>query len=105
ITTLRDRDGHHIGFAKVTRDLTDLSYRAFVEASHSIVWTTNANGQPNADSPSWRELTGQSEAEWRDRPIWTPVHADDIEHVRSAWATAKAEGTRFTAQFRLRRHD
>src|SRR5579871_2957487 len=56
LTALRDRTGAHVGFAKVTRDLTDRSYRAFVEAAHAIVWTTDAAGHPNADSPSWREF-------------------------------------------------
>jgi hypothetical protein len=52
ITALYDRAGAHIGFAKVTRDLTDRAYRAFVEATHAIVWTTDATGRPSADSPS-----------------------------------------------------
>src|SRR5262249_45505046 len=38
VTALRDRDGRHIGFALVTRDLTEHGYRAFVEAAHAIVW-------------------------------------------------------------------
>jgi PAS domain S-box-containing protein len=105
ITTLYDRGGNHIGFAKVTRDLTDRSYRAFVEASHAIVWTTDANGRPNADSPSWREFTGQSEAEWRGLRGWDPVHPEDVDVLRIGWSKAKDEGTRFEAQFRLRRHD
>jgi PAS domain S-box-containing protein len=105
ITTLRDRGGSHIGFAKVTRDLTDRGYRAFVEAAHAIVWTTDGNGAPNADSPSWREFTGQSEAEWRGQRGWDPVYPDDLDALHVAWARAKAAGTRFEAQFRLRRHD
>ncbi len=105
ITVLRDRGGSHVGFAIVTRDLTDRSYRAFVEATNAIVWTTDANGHPNADSPSWRAFTGQTEAEWRGLRGWDPVHADDIDALRLAWPRAKAEATRFEAQFRMRRHD
>ncbi|KAB2900296.1 MAG: PAS domain S-box protein, partial [Kofleriaceae bacterium] len=105
ITTLRDVAGEHVGFAKVTRDLTDRTYRAFVEASHSIIWTTEANGQPNADSPSWRAFTGQTEEEWRERRAWDPVHPEDLAALRDAWTSAKATGQRFGAQFRLRRAD
>src|SRR5687767_2641955 len=36
ITALRDRSGKHVGFAKVTRDLTDRAYRTFVEATNAI---------------------------------------------------------------------
>src|SRR5579862_8367307 len=61
ITALHDDRGAHIGFAKVTRDLTERSYRAFVETTHALVWTADPTGSPNGDSPSWRELTGQSE--------------------------------------------
>jgi PAS domain S-box-containing protein len=104
ITTLRDRDGAHLGFAKVTHDLTDRGYRAFVEATHAIVWTTDANGRPNADSPSWREFTGQSEAEWHGLRGWDPLHPDDLDAMRTAWPRAKQNRTRFEAEFRLRRH-
>ena len=105
ITTLRDADHNHIGFAKVTRDLTDRGYRAFVEASHSIVWTTDANGRPNADSPSWREFTGQTEAEWRDERAFDPVHPDDAKDLLAIWTESKASGGSLSAQFRLRRSD
>jgi PAS domain S-box-containing protein len=88
ITTLRDAGGNHIGFAKITRDLTDRGYRAFVEASHSIVWTTDGSGRPNADSPSWREFTGQTEAEWRDQRAFDPVHRDDAAALMTTWSEA-----------------
>jgi len=105
ITTLRDSTGKHVGFAKVTRDLTDSAYRAFVEASHAIVWTTDAEGRPNADSPSWREFTGESEADWRGMRAWELIHPDDVEVFREAWTHAKTSATRLEAQFRLRRAD
>jgi PAS domain S-box-containing protein len=105
ITALCDRKGTHVGFAKVTRDLTDLSYRAFVEATHAIVWSADANGHPNADSRSWREFTGQTEADWRGLRAWDPVHPEDAGTLRLAWLNAKTEATRFEAQFRLRRYD
>ncbi len=105
ITTLREASGKHIGFAKVTRDLTDRAYRAFVEASHAIVWTTAADGHPNADSPTWREFSGQSEAEWLASRAWDPVHPDDVATLRDAWSAAKASSRRFAAQFRLKRAD
>jgi len=105
VTALRDRSGRHIGYAKVTRDLTDRAFRAFVEAAHAIVWTTDANGMPNADSPSWRAFTGQTEEQWRGLRGWDPVHPEDVGVLRVTWPKAKAERTRFEAEFRLRRHD
>lgn len=105
LTALYDGAGNHIGFAKVSRDLTERSYRAFVEASHNIVWTTDASGQPSADSPSWRAFTGQTEEEWFGRRAFAPVHPEDVEGLRVAWLTARADGTTLSVEFRLRRRD
>jgi PAS domain S-box-containing protein len=102
ITTLRDATGKHIGFAKVTRDLTDRGYRAFVEASHAIVWTTDASGHPNADSPSWRDFTGQSNADWRSHGVWPLIHPEDAEAFRGLWGKT---ATRFEVELRVRRAD
>jgi PAS domain S-box-containing protein len=105
ITALHDESGAVIGFAKVTRDLTDRAYRAFVEATGSIVWTTDGNGRPNADSPSWRAFTGQTADEWRGMRGWEPVHPDDQPALRVEWPRAKETKQPFSAEFRLRRHD
>ncbi|HVK86185.1 MAG TPA: PAS domain S-box protein [Kofleriaceae bacterium] len=98
-------NGRHVGFAKITRDLTDRTYRAFVEATHAIVWATDAAGHPNSDSPTWREFTGQTEGEWRQLRAWEPVHPEDLPHLQQAWTAATASGQAFEVEFRLRRHD
>ena len=95
----------HVGFAKITRDLTDSAYRAFVEASGLIVWTADALGRANADSPSWRAFTGQSEAEWLGLRGWDPLHPDDLPRMRVEWPLAKTQKRPFEAEFRLRRRD
>src|SRR5690242_8016530 len=96
VITALFENGTHVGFAKVTRDLTDRAYRAFVEATHAIVWGTDAGGRPNADSPTWREFTGQSEEEWRTGGLAgasEPIHPDDRPLFGERWAAAKATGT------------
>jgi PAS domain S-box-containing protein len=105
ITALRDASGRHVGFGKVTRDLTDKAYRVFVEATNAIVWTTDGDGVPNADSPSWRAFTGQSETDWKGQHGWEPVHPDDQPKLRIEWPRAKRERTSFEAEFRMRRKD
>jgi PAS domain S-box-containing protein len=105
LTALRDATGRHVGFAKVTRDLTDTVYRAFIEATNSIVWTTDGQGRPNADSPSWRAFTGQTEAEWRGLRGWDPVHPDDLPRLQADWPAAKEAKRPFESEVRLRRHD
>ncbi len=105
ITALHDESGKHVGFAKVTRDLTDRAYRTFIEAANAIVWTSDAEGRANADAPSWRAFTGQTEEEWRGPRGWDPVHPDDGPALRRAWPEVKAAKKVFEAEFRLRRHD
>ena len=105
ITTLRDASGHHVGFGKVTRDITDRSYRAFVEASDAIVWTTDSQGRPAGDPRSWCDFTGQSAADWRELRAWDAVHPDDRESIRIGWERAKAERSVCITEFRLRRRD
>jgi PAS domain S-box-containing protein len=105
ITGLRDASGRHVGFGKVTRDLTDKAFRVFVEATNAIVWTADGEGRPNADSPSWRAFTGQTEAEWRGLRGWDPVHPDDVDRIRTEWSRAKQFRTIFEGGFRMRRAD
>src|SRR4051812_20605235 len=104
VTPLYD-NSRHVGFAKITRDLTDTVYRTFVEATNAIVWSADAQGRANADSPSWRAFTGQSEAEWLGLQGWNPLHPADLPLMRIAWPAAKAGKKPFEAEFRLRRHD
>jgi PAS domain S-box-containing protein len=105
ITALHDASGQHVGFAKVTRDMTERAYRNFVEATNAIIWTADGEGKTNADSPSWRAFTGQSEDEWRSLRGWDPVHPDDIGPTAERWRAAKKEQRIFEAEFRLRRRD
>lgn len=104
MTALRDASDQLIGFAKVTRDLTDTAYRGFVEASHAIVWTTSPGGVPTGDSPTWRAFTGQTEQEWRADPL-AAVHPEDVAGAHAAWTQARAAGQRIDIDFRLRRFD
>jgi PAS domain S-box-containing protein len=105
ITAVRDASGALIGYGKVTKDLTDRAYRAFVEATNAMVWSTDSTGQPISDSPGWREFTGQTEKEWFDRRAWDAIHPEDLAEVQRAWPRAREEKTKFEAEFRLRRRD
>ena len=80
-------------------------FRALVEASAQIVWTTNAEGRVIEDSPSWRAFTGESFEEWRTSGWLNAYHPDDHRRVVSDWRRVLAEKTPLEAQYRLRRHD
>jgi PAS domain S-box-containing protein len=57
------------------------------------------------DSPSWREITGQSAEEMRGRGWLQAVHPDDRARVTSAWEAAIAHTTIFEEEYLLRQAD
>ncbi len=105
MTALRTADGGLLGYAKVTRDLTDRAYRTFLESVNAIVWTGDASGQLNADAPTWRAFTGQTEAELRRDGPAAAVHPEDRARLEVSWQQALRDGSKFEAELRLRRHD
>jgi PAS domain S-box-containing protein len=78
-------------------------WRALVEASAQIVWTTDRHGRPTEGSPSWRAFTGQSveEEEVRDRRL-AAIHPDDRPNVVAAWRRALKARAPFEGEYRLR---
>jgi len=101
---LRDRAGElERRVAERTAALRDQEerYRALVEASGRIVWTTDAEGRVVDDSPSWREFTGQSLQQRLGRGWLEAVHPDDREHAGRQWCEAVTQGHRIETQFRL----
>ncbi|MEO5657820.1 MAG: ATP-binding protein [Nitrospiria bacterium] len=80
----------------------DERFRALVNASAQIVWTTNAQGETIADSPSWRAYTGQTYDEWKGWGWLDVFHPDDRERVASQWRQVVAGGTLMQTEFRVR---
>lgn len=77
-------------------------FRALVDASAQIVWTTDAAGRALEDSPSWRGFTGQSAADWLDRRWLEAIHPEDAPRVAQGWAEAIAARSSYDAEYRLR---
>src|SRR5687767_6185570 len=79
-------------------------YRSLVEAvtSAQAVWVANPTGEYSEDSPSWRELTGQTFEQFHGWGWLDAVHADDREKTREVWESAVQNRSRFEAEYRLR---
>jgi GAF domain-containing protein len=60
-------------------------FRALVDASAQIVWSTDATGMVTEDSPSWRGFTGQTYAQLRGLGWRDAIHPEDRDRVASAW--------------------
>ncbi|WP_344412800.1 SpoIIE family protein phosphatase [Pseudonocardia ailaonensis] len=65
-------------------------YRSLVDATASAVWIREPDGSASEDSPSFRAVTGQSEAEYRGWGFLDAVHPDDREGKREGWQAAVA---------------
>ncbi|HEU4405705.1 MAG TPA: response regulator [Polyangiaceae bacterium] len=85
--------------------LSEARYRSFVEATSQMVWATNADGEVEEDSPSWRAFTGQSYEAWRGRGWLGALHPDDVGRAAEAWSRAVRAVQPYDVEYRVRRHD
>jgi two-component system CheB/CheR fusion protein len=76
-------------------------FRALVDVSAAMVWTTNADGTTTEDSPSWRAFTGQTYEIWTSRGWLNAVHGDDRAQVESAWRRSLQTGTPLMSECRV----
>ncbi|MBD0272781.1 MAG: PAS domain-containing protein, partial [Acetobacteraceae bacterium] len=81
---------------------SEARFRALVDASAQIVWTTDAAGRAVEDSLSWREFTGQAREDWLGRRWLEAIHPDDAPRVARGWADTVASRAPYSAEYRLR---
>ncbi|OYP36857.1 PAS domain S-box protein [Rhodopirellula sp. MGV] len=79
-------------------------YRALIDATAEIVWTTNANGKVVEDSPSWREYTGQTYEQWIGWGWLEAIHPDDQQRTSDAWQAAVESQSDCRIEYRVRHH-
>lgn len=75
--------------------------RALIEGVPQLVWRARDIGDWTWSSPQWTEFTGQSPEESQRWGWLRPLHPDDRELARAAWATAEHTG-QFEADYRIR---
>ncbi|MGH7798220.1 MAG: MASE1 domain-containing protein [Candidatus Binatia bacterium] len=81
---------------------SEARYRALVMAEANIVWQANANGEGFLATPSWLELTGQSEDEVRALGWLNALHPKDRERSERLWKQAMAERRMYESEFQVR---
>ncbi|QDU98972.1 chemotaxis protein CheB [Lignipirellula cremea] len=89
--------------AQAERDLrlSEERFRALIDASAQMVWTTDAEGQVVEDSESWRGFTGQT-FEKRQGDGWLmAVHPEDRPQVADSWRQVLQEGEAWSDEFRM----
>lgn len=81
---------------------SEARFRALVEASAQIVWTSDAAGHVIDESPSWCAFTGQSEADRRGDGWLDAMHPEEQEAARTTWRRCIQDQQPLDAEFRLR---
>jgi PAS domain S-box-containing protein len=84
---------------------SEARFRVLVPASSMAVWLSEDYGRRHVDSPSWRDLTGQTLEEYLGWGFRAAIHGDDLPHLMDAWNAAVAEGTMMECEYRLRTSD
>ena len=84
---------------------SEARYRALVTASAEMVWRANAWGEGFFVTPSWQQLTGQSENEMREFGWLQAVHSDDRERTGRLWERAMLEKRVYENELRIRTCD
>ncbi|WPP50959.1 PAS domain S-box protein [Catalinimonas niigatensis] len=76
-------------------------YKDLLESSAQMIWTTNADGLVEENSPSWCAFTGQSYEEYKASGWLNVVHPDDKEKVLTLWRKSIESGTPFKVTYRV----
>jgi len=80
-------------------------YRALIEASAQIVWTTNPRGEITDElSPGWQAYTGQRLDQKNGYAYVECFHPDDRAAVMERWKEGLQKGISVSAELRLRHH-
>jgi PAS domain S-box-containing protein len=110
---IRDDHGAVTRAAGIVQDISDLHatataleaekerFRTLAEGIPPPVWRAAPDGGWTWASPRWRAFTGQSAEQTLGQGWLDPVHPDDRDALRAAWAQAEARGV-YQAEFRLR---
>ncbi|KQP41864.1 PAS domain S-box protein [Methylobacterium sp. Leaf106] len=116
IDAIRDDEGAVVGYAEITRDITERRaaelelqrsedrYRTLAEALPALIWTTRPpDGTATYVNPAFTDFYGDIGPQRSERTARN--HPDDAERMEVAWRNAHAWGRTFTVEGRLCRHD
>lgn len=77
-------------------------FRALVDVSSQIVWTTAADGSVVEDSPSWRAFTGQAFEERKGWGWLAVFHPDDRDRAEQLWRETVEAKSPIATEYRIR---
>ncbi|MDY3555617.1 PAS domain S-box protein [Gemmata sp. JC717] len=80
-------------------------FRLLADESPHVVWVSDDDGRPEYVNARWREYSGRTADQTRDRSWAEVIHPDDRDHYLRSWHGARARGEEYEVQVRLRRAD
>ncbi|MGZ5303192.1 MAG: PAS domain-containing sensor histidine kinase, partial [Bacteroidia bacterium] len=117
ITPVYNSRGEHIGFSKVTRDLTERrnaeqnlaesaeQFRILGESVPQMIWTSLPTGEAFYMNKRWVEFTGYTINELTGDQWHKVLHPDDLETAINAWSELVDRQKEINIEVRLRRKD
>lgn len=114
---VRDASGKVIGWATVSRDITERKkaeealreseqeFRSLAESMPQIVWATRADGWNIYFNQQWVDYTGLTLEESYGHGWNKPFHPDDQQRAWDAWNNAVNNNGIYSIEVRLRRYD
>jgi two-component system cell cycle sensor histidine kinase/response regulator CckA len=113
VSPIWDPSGRVVGVSSIQRDITDRQraadelarreerYRALVQATTSIVWTTDPDGGFIEPQPGWEQYTGQPWEQYRGLGWIEALHPDDRARITEGWRSARRRASLYQETGRL----
>ncbi|MCB6183089.1 EAL domain-containing protein [Leeia sp. TBRC 13508] len=117
LTAVKNDAGELLGFAKITRDITqrrqtedalkasENRFRQVTESLPQLIWTCTPDGYCDYLSPQWVNYTGVCEEDQLGFRWLEQLHPEDRDRVIDEWNRTAVKGDDFNIEFRIRRYD
>lgn len=80
-------------------------FRALIDTSAAVIWTTTAQGEFMPPQPRWSAYTGQGEEAYQGWGWIEAVHPDDRARAADVWAACIEKAVPYEIEYRLHRAD
>jgi PAS domain S-box-containing protein len=96
------QDIHERKLVEQALQRSEARYRSLITAIAQAVWVTDADGSVVEDIPSWRSLTGFSEAETQGWGWLTSIHPDDRDRTAAEFSRCLQTKSLYQVEIRVR---
>jgi PAS domain S-box-containing protein len=80
-------------------------FRAFIEVTPQLMWSTDAEGNNDYVSPQWLAYFGGAAEDYVGDRWLAVLHPDDLERTQAVWGAAVERGEPYDIDYRMRGAD